>query len=209
VIVPQEPERKRVVAFFDGQNLFHAAKDAFGSSHPDYDPLKLAQAVCQGVPSWELAGVRFYTGLHDASVDPFWHRFWTRKLAILGTRGVHIFTRPLRYRNQTIVLRDGSTTTALVGSEKGVDVRIALDIVRLARENEYDVALVFSQDQDLSEAADEVKAISRRDDRWIGVASAYPHSPPTYRNTRGITNTQWIKIDRAVYGQCIDPTDYR
>jgi uncharacterized LabA/DUF88 family protein len=40
----------------------------------------------------------------------------------------------------------------LVGEEKGMDVRLAVDVVRMAREKLYDVALIFSQDQDLSEA---------------------------------------------------------
>ncbi|MFW6158976.1 MAG: hypothetical protein ACOC8E_06420, partial [Planctomycetota bacterium] len=86
--------------------------------------------------------------------------------------------------------------------------RIALDIVRMARQNSYDVALVFSQDQDLSEVADEVRRISEEQDRWIKVACAYPFSP-TYDNRRGINRTDWIKIDRATYDKCLDPNDYR
>jgi uncharacterized LabA/DUF88 family protein len=43
--------------------------------------------------------------------------------------------------------------TFVAGEEKGVDVRIALDVIRLAHRAEYDVALLFSQDQDLSEVA--------------------------------------------------------
>jgi hypothetical protein len=45
--MPVEPAVKRAIAFFDGQNLFYAAKHAFGYSWPNYDPLKLARAVCQ------------------------------------------------------------------------------------------------------------------------------------------------------------------
>ncbi len=63
--------------------------------------------------------------------------------------GVHLFSRSLRYRNQTVRLPDGSQFAFLVGQEKGVDIRFALDIVRLARQGAYDVALIFSQDQDL------------------------------------------------------------
>jgi uncharacterized LabA/DUF88 family protein len=42
----------------------------------------------------------------------------------------------------------------MVGREKGIDVRLALDILLLGFRSEYDVAVVFSQDQDLSEVAD-------------------------------------------------------
>jgi hypothetical protein len=96
----------------------------------------------------------------------------------------------------------------LVGQEKGIDVRIALDVVRLARENCYDVALIFSQDQDLSEVADEVRAISIQQARWIKIACAFPVSP-TAENRRGINGTDWIRIDRVTYDGCLDPNDYR
>jgi len=35
----------RAIAFVDGQNLFYAAKDAFGYEYPNYDVLKLARRV--------------------------------------------------------------------------------------------------------------------------------------------------------------------
>lgn len=37
-----EPQTKRVTAFVDGQNLFNAAKYAFGYRFPNYDPLNTA-----------------------------------------------------------------------------------------------------------------------------------------------------------------------
>ena len=126
----------------------------------------------------------------------------------MGTRGIHRFSRPLRYRNQTVVLPDGTTTTTLVGQEKGVDVRIALDIVRLAREKRYDVALIFSQDQDLTEAVDEVRQWSMQQNVWIKTSCAFPTSP-TYGNTRGVDKSEWIKIDRKLYDECLDFNDYR
>ena len=75
-------------------------------------------------------------------------------------------------------------------------------------DGDYDVALVFSQDQDLSEVADEIRGIGQSRDRWIKMASAYPSSP-AYRNRRGIDKTDWIPIDRATSDSCLDPRDYR
>lgn len=205
--MPTEPSVKRVIVFVDGQNLFHAAKKAFGYRYPNYDPQALAQRICTS-QKWSLAEIYFYTGVPDPTDNAFWHHFWTAKLAVMGTRGIHTFSRPLRYRNQTVVLPNGETTTILVGQEKGIDIRIALDVVRLVRENRYDVALIFSQDQDLSEVADEVRKISIAQSRWIKVASAFPFSP-TAENRRGINNTEWIKIDRTIYDSCLDRNDYR
>jgi hypothetical protein len=144
----------------------------------------------------------------SAADKPFWNHFWTAKMAVMGTRGVHTFSRPLRYRNQTISLSDGTLAVTLVGQEKGVDVRMALDIVRFALEGIYEVALIFSQDQDLSEAVDDVKKISMLQNRWIKPACAFPTSP-TVHKTRGINGTDWIRIDRVTYDACIDPNDYR
>ncbi len=89
-----------------------------------------------------------------------------------------------------------------------MDVRMALDIVRMAHRREYDVALILSQDQDLSEVAEEIRSIAREQGRWIKIASAFPASPSA-PNRRGIDKTDWIRIDRATYDACLDRRDYR
>lgn len=202
-----EPGVKRTIAFVDGQNLFYAVKNAFGYSFPNYDPQALAKSICLN-QGWNLQETHFYTGIPDATDDAFWNHFWTAKMAVMGTRGIKTFSRLLRYRHQTITLPSGNPTTILVGQEKGIDIRIALDIVRLARENHYDVALIFSQDQDLSEVVNEVRSISQQQDKWIKVACAFPVSP-TYKNNRGVSGADWIKFDRSTYDLCLDSNDYR
>jgi hypothetical protein len=118
------------------------------------------------------------------------------------------FSRPLRYRERQVSISDGITITRRLGEEKGIDVRIAIDLIRLAHRNRYDVAVVFSQDQDLSEVADEIREIAKEQQRWIKMASAFPFKP-FGPNSRGINGTDWIKIDRATYDTCLDPFDYR
>jgi len=205
--MPPEPAVKRTIAFVDGQNLFHAAKEAFGHKHPNFDLKLLAQAICarQG---WQLDQVRFYTGYPDAADNAFWNHFWVAKLAQMGREGIHAFSRKLRYRNQTVSLPSGLTHSFLVGQEKGIDVRLALDILSLGHRKAYDVALVFSQDQDLSEVADDIRTLAKEQQRWLKIACALPSSP-TSRNTRGINGTDWIKIDRATYDACLDTRNYR
>ena len=87
-------------------------------------------------------------------------------------------------------------------------MRIALDVIALAHRREYDVALVMSQDQDLSEVAEEIRTIAQEQRRWIKIASAFPQSPAS-RNRRGINKTDWIRIDRELYDKCLDRRDYR
>ncbi len=202
-----EPAIKQAVAFFDGQNLFHAAREAFGHSYPNYEPQRLASRICS-VRGWNLHKTCFYTGVPDIADDARWNRFWAAKLLAMSRAGVQVFSRSLRYRNHKVLLPDGGSRTVLVGEEKGIDVRIALDVVRMAHKGEFDVALVFSQGQDLSEVAAEIRVIASEQDRWIKMASAFPLSP-TSHNRRGINRTDWITIDRAMYEACIDPRDYR
>jgi uncharacterized LabA/DUF88 family protein len=202
-----EPRVKRTRAYVDGQNLFHGAKEAFGYTYPNYDIKALVARICLE-KGWQLDGIHFYTGIPDITDNAFWNHFWSVKLAVMGKQGIKVFSRSLRYRNETVRLPDGTNHTFLVGQEKGVDIRIALDIVRAVRLNECDVALVFSQDQDLSEVADEIRTIAREHDRWVRIASAFPFSPTTL-NKRGVNSTDWIRIDRATYDACLDPHDYR
>src|ERR1039458_8667134 len=64
-----EPSPKRAIVFFDGQNLYHAARHAFGYTYPNFDPIALASAI-SNAHGWELAEVRFYTGVPDREDDP-------------------------------------------------------------------------------------------------------------------------------------------
>ena len=198
-----EPTIKRASFFFDGQNLFYAVKQSFGHNYPNYDVKKLAEAICK-LKQWELSEIHFYTGVPDKKVKPFWQQFWAKKIAVMGTQRIKTFSRKLQYSN----VSDNSSKPILVGREKGIDIRIALDVTRKAIENDYDVAVIFSQDQDLSEVAKEIRYIAKKERRWIKIASVFPVSP-TYENKRGINNTDWIEIDRKLYDGCVDPNDYR
>lgn len=81
--MPQEPAVKRTVAFVDGQNLYHATREAFGYTYPNYHVRRLAHSIC-ATEGWELAGARFYTGMPDRSDDARWHHFWMSKLRAMS-----------------------------------------------------------------------------------------------------------------------------
>ena len=203
-----EASVKRAVSFVDGQNLYYAAKKAFGYTFPNYDAIRLSERVCAD-NGWTLVQVRFYTGVPSAVDRPKWNHFWNAKLGSMGHAGAYVFQRQLKYRNVVVNVPGGGQISQLVGEEKGIDVRLALDIVRLATQQQYDVALIFSQDQDLSEAADEVRNVAREQNRWIKLVSLFPFGATGGANRRGINGTDWITIDKALYDSCIDPRDYR
>ena len=126
----------------------------------------------------------------------------------MGRNKIHLFTRPLKYRTEYITHDDGTSCSVDYKQEKGIDVRIALDVISLAIDGAYDVALVFSQDQDLAELAPDIIKISKAQNKWLQICSVFPDGPAA-KNKRGINNTHWIKFDQNLYDSCIDHTDYR
>jgi len=202
-----DPALERAAVFVDGQNLFYAAKEAFGYHYPNYDIGKLASLVCSQ-QGWNLAFTSFYTGIPNRERDPSRHDFWTAKLLFMRRQGIRVFSRPLRYSKRKPWERGFARPTEWVGREKGIDIRIALDIIRGATENLFDIAVIFSQDQDFEDVAEEIRYLSRKNQRRIEIASAFPVSS-SYGNRRGINQTKWLEITKDTYNLCLDPRDYR
>ena len=185
----------------DGQNLFAAARGAFGVTAPSFDVVALSQAVAHP-RGWRIGEVRFYSGVPSEGDNAPLHRAWASQLRRMRAQGVHVTVRPLRHHRKRARLDDGTITEFTVLEEKGIDVRIALDIVRAIIDRTCDVVLLFSQDQDFTEVATEVRDIARLQQRWVKIASAFPLGVGT-RNRRGVDRTDWIPIDRATYEACL------
>jgi hypothetical protein len=188
---------------------------AFGHFHPNYDPRKLHLAVC-AAQGWRATLTRFYTGVPIESESKMWAGYWSNRVIAMKRAGIVVTTRQLRYRKENVldavgdpVLEaDGSPKVVTIPQEKGIDVRLALDLVSLARKQQFDVALIFSQDQDLQEVVQEIADISQEQQRWIRVACAFP-SGPNASSGRGIDKTDWFRMDQTFYNACLDPKDYR
>ncbi|MCX7022817.1 MAG: NYN domain-containing protein [bacterium] len=203
-----EPPIKRTAVFIDGQNLFYSVCEAFGYTFPNYDVSRLAEEICRN-NGWQVLSVNFYTGVPSAKDDPFWNSFWQNKLKIMGKRGINVYSRYIKYREKAFNCPNcGIDFPVRFGQEKGIDLRLAIDAIRMARNNEYDVCIIFSQDQDFTELVKELKSISMDEDKWLRVVCAYPVSQKK-TNTQGIHGTQSIEIDKKLYDLCIDPLDYR
>ena len=193
---------KRCIVFFDGQNLYHGARDAWAPdrvlnlktpySWPSYDVEKLASELVSKVSDRELKQIRFYTGVPDWHRDAPWHEFWSNKLRFLGSRGVYV------YRGRI----------SKSGQEKGVDVSIAIDLLKLTYEKAYDVAILVTGDSDLGPAVKLAKAIAKTYASFPTFESAFPFELGKH-DPRGVPGTTWIHIDKALYDACRDPKEYR
>ena len=186
----------RTVVLFDGQNLYHGARDAWGPGDPYhwpcYDVEALAGALVAAEPGRSLSQIRFYTGVPDPRRSAHWHGFWNNKLRHLGGRGAHVF----RGR-----INPG-------GQEKGVDVSIAIDLIRLTYEMAYDAAILVTSDSDLGPAVALAKQLSKVQGVQRAFESAYPYQEP-HHAMRGVPGTTWRKISKGTYDACFDARDYR
>ncbi len=120
---PARPIPTRVMVFVDGENLYHRCRDHF--DHPWIHPRGLAEALveqdrAQSGGSHVLAGVRYYTGIHDPNRNPRGHSLVERRLEAYERADAVAIRIPLRYDARGRA------------REKGVDVRVALDLLRLA-----------------------------------------------------------------------------
>ncbi|HVR07445.1 MAG TPA: NYN domain-containing protein [Thermoanaerobaculia bacterium] len=194
---------KRTVVLIDGQNLYHGAKDAWCPpapappqfAHygwPSYDARKIALALVNTSAGRALSECRFYTGVPSPKQNELWHGFWTAKLRMMKGQGIEIYKGHINPG----------------GQEKGVDVSIAVDLVRLTYQDAYDVAIVVSADWDLAPAIKLARLIATENGRTPDFESASPYEPGIFEN-RGLPGTTWLKIDKAMYDRCRDYNEYR
>jgi hypothetical protein len=203
------PAEVRVSAFVDGHNLFNWAKRCFGYKYPNFDIAKLIAGVTALEPNRRLVQSCFYIGIPTQLDDLDNFNWWNKKLAAMGRSGVKVERRYLKRRELKIHLEGIVYYDATIPrlQEKGIDLKLGLDLVRHARNNTFDAGIVFSQDGDLVEVVEEVHEIAREQKRWIQLECAHPVAPGI--ESRPIRRTIPRQITRALYDTCIDPTDYR
>jgi uncharacterized LabA/DUF88 family protein len=138
-----ERDLPRAIVFVDYQNVYRSARDAYGLHDEDVlvgnvRPYSLGRQMMRG-GGLVLEQVRVYTGVHTPQRHAKLHAMMQRRISawIAGNPDkVEVFPRAVRY---------GRTGPR----EKGVDVEIAIDFVRMAMEDAYDVGILLSADTDL------------------------------------------------------------
>ena len=187
--------------FFDGQNLYRSAKDAwrlkdtsdtYKYTWPSYDVEKLSATLTSKTSGRTLSQIRFYTGVPKENQNSFWHYFWVEKIRHLKEQGIEVYK--------------GRINSS--GQEKGVDVKIAVDLIRLTYEKQYEVAIIVSQDRDFEPAIRLAKKIAKDQKRQLVFESHFVVGPGS-NSDRGIPGTSWKPIDKTTYDACYDPQDYR
>lgn len=142
----------RLALFIDAQNAYRRARERFfpnpeSGVDGQFGPAKLGHLIAnRGGPggaacSW--SDVRIYSGRPDPNRDGRGHAADMRQSNRWRTDGATMVTESLRYP---------SAWTGQPPQEKGIDVALAIDFVRLAITGAYDVGVMMSTDTDLAPA---------------------------------------------------------
>jgi uncharacterized LabA/DUF88 family protein len=201
---------KRNHIFIDGQNFYLSAKRAFGLRYPDFDIPALGRYLSarMGQGDGPDPVIRFYVGMPVARYSPHWTNFWTNKLNAAQEAGVSVTTRDLRYLTETDPAAPGGVRVLSV-REKGIDLRIALDVMAAARNPDCGNILIVSRDQDFREVVEDVTMFCAFNDREVGLWSAFPEVRGAPSLNRGVDGTRELSISWSDYKGLRDPTDYR
>ncbi|GAA4451655.1 NYN domain-containing protein [Phytohabitans houttuyneae] len=199
----------RVMLFVDYQNVYHSARDCF---HPEpfahhvagqVSPLALGRHIVTTSPfDRDLVGVRVYRGMPEATRDSRGNAACMRQIEAWSSDPlVTVVTRALRYpRGWPDRCQPGEKP-----QEKGVDVALAVDFGWLALEDQYDVGVLVSTDTDLKPVLEKVAILT---DKRVEVA-AWSGQRRYSRRLAIDSKSLWCHwLDRKVYEQVCDPTDY-
>lgn len=197
----------RVWVFIDAQNVLRDAWEAFHDREVDpvwfgqvYPDKLAALLVSLGIQPRTLDQIRVYTGAPANAHQPTAYRAYMKQRAIWIGSGVKVFPRTLRYPP------DWPKTKA---QEKGVDVALAVDLVRYGTaERSFDVGIVVSTDTDLVPALEAV-CDSPETRAWGWPRVEVMTWAPNKKQLRVPGKNIWCyKVDQAQYESVRDHTNY-
>ena len=151
---------KRVFVFIDGNNFYFKLKELTSKKFGllDFDFRKFAEWIVQ--PD-ELTEIRYYIGAIRRQRNNV-------KSEEMYANQQRLF-RKLQTQNINVVLGQLIQHPDKTFHEKGVDVRLAVEMIRFARQDKYDIAYLISSDTDLVAAIEEVRSLGKTV-QYVGTA---------------------------------------
>lgn len=152
---------KKVIVFIDGNNLFHRMQE-FYHTH-QIDIYELSKILC--CQNRQLLQIRYY-------YSPFVRRInektanWQQTYVTQIEKISNIFIHEGKYiRKKTLLkketfdkIRNVVTPEDLTGYvEKGIDTKIAVDMISMGIDKKYDTAILVSSDSDFVPVINELK----------------------------------------------------
>lgn len=155
--------RVRAIIFIDGNNFYFRLKDLTVSLS---GRVRLLDFSYRSFASWligenELVEIRYYIGALKRQMG-------NNKAEEMYANQQKLFAH---LQQQGVVIRLGQLIQHpdRTFHEKGVDVRLSVEMIRFARENRYDLAYLLSSDTDLVAAVEEVQSFGKKV-QYVGVA---------------------------------------
>ncbi|MFH1145502.1 MAG: NYN domain-containing protein [bacterium] len=177
-------ENQRVSIYIDAGNFFHLVLKKLKVRENDFDFEQLIQFLAVGRPVIR-EGKRFYVGTvrekrdnHETTLAMVHQTALFDRLIAIG--GWKILTSKLKTRIERIVIDDRVVDYQRLLSlgineveyqrsrEKGIDVKIAVDLMAGAIDNRYDTAVIISSDADLIPAIDWVRNKKGKKVEYVG-----------------------------------------
>ncbi|OGI28055.1 MAG: hypothetical protein A2359_05110 [Candidatus Moranbacteria bacterium RIFOXYB1_FULL_43_19] len=178
-----ENKKERVQIFIDGGNFFHLALKKLGIGENDFSFNGFANFLANGREIVSM-GKRFYVGTVREQVgNPRSKKAMSKQTKLfttLKTTGWEIKTSKLRTRIERIKIdgrvvnheelrRKGVNEIEIrTTREKGIDVKLATDLIVGAVDDRYDTAIIVSSDSDLVPAIDWIRIKRNKKVEYIG-----------------------------------------
>ena len=149
----------RVAVFIDGSNFYNKLKDVGIRHTPKFDYRGLAEWLAHGRT---LTYCGYYIGVVRAKPGD-------AKAEAMKNQQVNLFNN-LQSKRQRITVQQGYIMENHgVYHEKGVDVKVAVDMLTGAYEGNYDTAILLSSDTDLIPVIQKVRVLGKAVE-YIGFA---------------------------------------
>jgi uncharacterized LabA/DUF88 family protein len=152
-------QMERVAVFVDGSNFYNKLKELSIRHTPNFDYRGLAEWLALGRTIVECG---YYVGAVRAKAGD-------AKAEAMKNQQVNLFNNLQSKRQRFIVHRGYIMENRGVYHEKGVDVKIAVDMLAGAYEDRYDTAILLSSDTDLIPVIQKVRALGKAVE-YIGFA---------------------------------------
>lgn len=206
----------KVNVYIDGFNFYYAAV-----GRTPYKWLDLRHLCTLCVPDDTIHRVKYFTARVQAREhDPDQPERQQAYLTALSATGVSIHFGKFRQRTKRVVIAPGNPgagqlVPALVTEEKGSDVNLATELLIDGFRNDYEAAIVISDDSDLLAPIRAVRQVLKLP---VGILNPFPEFDPTsgrkrYRKdlvraaTAGDQVTAWFyqHLDHELLPQCLLP----
>lgn len=149
---------RRTMIFIDGRHLLECLVEIFWNDELNYVAFSKAMSTIR-LPDYvapELIRTYFYDAIPEQrAVEETSERTYRENEEAYIQKVRDSFGYQVRLGRYK---KDGNGRT----KKKGIDTLIALDMISKAYENQYDVAILFARDEELSEAINAVKDAGKR-----------------------------------------------